>query len=134
VPGITALRASIEGIKQRGGAELGDKTLLDSLSPAVDELERALPDGSVAAIGRAPKVARSSAEATNGMPLAPVWEGVSTTVLRSGYLVGPGNAVAGSHAFAAPVGTASVVARRASAALMAFAPCRCSPTVAPVPA
>jgi dihydroxyacetone kinase-like protein len=67
---VTALRASIEGIKQRGNAELGDKTLLDSLSPAVDELERALPEGSVVAIERASKVARSSAEATNGM-LAP---------------------------------------------------------------
>ncbi len=64
---VAALRASIEGIKQRGGAELGDKTLLDSLSPAVDELEAALPEGSMAAIGRAAKVARSSAEATNGM-------------------------------------------------------------------
>jgi len=64
---VTALRASIEGIKQRGGAELGDKTLLDSLAPAVDELERALPEGSLVAIERAAKVARSSAEATNGM-------------------------------------------------------------------
>jgi phosphoenolpyruvate---glycerone phosphotransferase subunit DhaL len=64
---VVALRAAIEGIKQRGSAELGDKTLLDSLSPAVDELEAALPDGSAAAIGRAATVARSSAEATTGM-------------------------------------------------------------------
>jgi phosphoenolpyruvate---glycerone phosphotransferase subunit DhaL len=64
---VAALRAAIEGIKQRGSAELGDKTLLDSLSPAVDELERALPEGSIVAIGRASKVARSTAEATNGM-------------------------------------------------------------------
>ena len=44
---VAALRAAIEGIKQRGSAELGDKTLLDSLSPAVDELELALPEGSI---------------------------------------------------------------------------------------
>jgi dihydroxyacetone kinase-like protein len=64
---VAALRASIEGIKQRGNADLGDKTLLDALSPAVDELEAALPEGSIVAIGRAAKVARSSAEATTGM-------------------------------------------------------------------
>jgi dihydroxyacetone kinase-like protein len=64
---VAALRASIEGIKQRGGADLGDKTLLDALSPAVDELEAALPEGPVVAIERASRVARSSAEATNGM-------------------------------------------------------------------
>lgn len=64
---VAALRASIEGIKQRGNADLGDKTLLDSLSPAVDELDAALPEGSTAALGRAAKVARSSAEATTGM-------------------------------------------------------------------
>ena len=42
---IAAMRASIEGIKQRGNTDLGDKTLLDALVPAVDELEAALPDG-----------------------------------------------------------------------------------------
>ena len=39
------MRAAIEGIKQRGNTDLGDKTLLDALVPAVDELEAALPDG-----------------------------------------------------------------------------------------
>ena len=47
---IAALRASIEGIKQRGNTDLGDKTLLDALVPAVDELEQALQEG---AAGRA---------------------------------------------------------------------------------
>ena len=37
--GVAGLRAAIEGIKQRGNTDLGDKTLLDSLSPAVDELD-----------------------------------------------------------------------------------------------
>jgi phosphoenolpyruvate---glycerone phosphotransferase subunit DhaL len=64
---IAALRAAIEGIRQRGGSDLGDKTLLDALVPAVDELEQALPEGAGAAIERAAAKARESAEATKGM-------------------------------------------------------------------
>jgi dihydroxyacetone kinase phosphoprotein-dependent L subunit len=64
---IAALRAAIEGIKQRGSSDLGDKTLLDALVPAVDELEAALPDGAGSAIQRAASTARASAEATKGM-------------------------------------------------------------------
>jgi dihydroxyacetone kinase-like protein len=64
---IAAFRASIEGIKQRGTTDLGDKTLLDALVPAVDELEAALPDGPRAAIERAATKARETAEATKGM-------------------------------------------------------------------
>jgi dihydroxyacetone kinase-like protein len=37
---IAALRAGIEGVKQRGRSDVGDKTLLDALVPAVDALER----------------------------------------------------------------------------------------------
>lgn len=37
---IAALRAAIAGIKTRGGAQVGDKTLLDALVPATDRLER----------------------------------------------------------------------------------------------
>jgi len=64
---IAAMRAAIEGIKQRGNTDLGDKTLLDALVPAVDELEAALGDGAGAAIERAAIRARESAEATRGM-------------------------------------------------------------------
>jgi dihydroxyacetone kinase phosphoprotein-dependent L subunit len=66
---VAALRASIEGIKQRGGANLGDKTLLDALVPAVDELESALAAGDdvKAALTRAATKAREAAEATKGM-------------------------------------------------------------------
>lgn len=39
---VRALRAAVEGIKTRGQAELGDKTLLDSLVPAIDTLEAQL--------------------------------------------------------------------------------------------
>jgi phosphoenolpyruvate---glycerone phosphotransferase subunit DhaL len=65
--GIAALRAAIEGIKQRGNTDLGDKTLLDALVPAVDTLEEALPNGTQAAIERAAATARERAEATKGM-------------------------------------------------------------------
>jgi len=64
---LAAMRAAIEGIKQRGGTDLGDKTLLDALVPAVDELEAALPEGAGPAIARAATKARESAEATKGM-------------------------------------------------------------------
>jgi dihydroxyacetone kinase-like protein len=64
---IAAMRVGIEGIKQRGSAELGDKTLLDALVPALDELEAALPEGASVALARAATTARESAEATKGM-------------------------------------------------------------------
>jgi phosphoenolpyruvate---glycerone phosphotransferase subunit DhaL len=64
---IAALRAAIEGIKQRGDADLGDKTLLDALVPAVDVLEASLDQGAGVALERAAVQARESAEATKGM-------------------------------------------------------------------
>jgi phosphoenolpyruvate---glycerone phosphotransferase subunit DhaL len=64
---IGAFRAAIEGIKQRGNTDLGDKTLLDALVPAVDVLEAELPNGSAQAIEKASIQARESAEATKGM-------------------------------------------------------------------
>jgi phosphoenolpyruvate---glycerone phosphotransferase subunit DhaL len=66
---IAALRASIEGIKQRGNADVGDKTLLDSLVPAVDRLEAELAGGADAgdALAAAAATARASADATKGM-------------------------------------------------------------------
>jgi dihydroxyacetone kinase phosphoprotein-dependent L subunit len=64
---IAGLRAAIDGIKQRGDTDLGDKTLLDALVPAVDELEKALGEGAGDALQRAAATARESAEATKGM-------------------------------------------------------------------
>jgi dihydroxyacetone kinase phosphoprotein-dependent L subunit len=66
---VAALRASIEGIKQRGNTDLGDKTLLDSLVPAVDTLERELQSGRPAAeaLAAATTTAQEAAEATKGM-------------------------------------------------------------------
>ena len=66
---IAMFRSAIEGIKKRGEAELGDKTLLDALSPAVDQLEESFKNGSdaAAALDAAAVVARQSAEATRPM-------------------------------------------------------------------
>jgi len=66
---VAALRASIEGIKQRGNSDVGDKTLLDSLVPAVDTLERELQAGRPAAeaLAAATATAQEAAEATKGM-------------------------------------------------------------------
>ena len=66
---IGALRAAIEGIKQRGDCELGDKTVLEALVPAVDALEESLLGGSDlgVALQRAAASARAGAEATRGM-------------------------------------------------------------------
>ena len=51
---IALLRAAIGGIKQRGDSDLGDKTLLDALVPAVDSLEASFADPATARLhGRA---------------------------------------------------------------------------------
>ncbi|HEV7656268.1 MAG TPA: dihydroxyacetone kinase subunit DhaL [Mycobacteriales bacterium] len=60
---VAGLRAAAEGIMARGKAELGDKTLLDSLVPATDALEQALAAGEDGAAAFATK-ARETAEAT----------------------------------------------------------------------
>ncbi len=70
---IAMLRASITGIMARGGASLGEKTLLDALVPATDSLEAAITDPAmqgdhgVAAIQRAADVAVKAAEDTKPM-------------------------------------------------------------------
>ncbi len=70
---IAMLRAAITGIMARGGASLGEKTLLDALVPATDSLEAAIGDPAmqgdhaVAAIGRAADVAVQAALDTKPM-------------------------------------------------------------------
>jgi dihydroxyacetone kinase-like protein len=66
---IAMLRASIEGIKARGKSDVGDKTLLDALVPAVDVLEEQVGAGHDAAesLRAAAVVARERAEATRPM-------------------------------------------------------------------
>jgi len=66
---VAMLRAAVEGIKKRGGADLGDKTLLDAIVPMTDAIESdaaAHTDG--AAIARhAAEVARQAADATSAL-------------------------------------------------------------------
>jgi dihydroxyacetone kinase phosphoprotein-dependent L subunit len=67
---VTAmLRAAIEGIKARGKSDVGDKTLLDALVPAVDTLEAEAAAGhdAATAVRAAAVVARERAEATRSM-------------------------------------------------------------------
>lgn len=66
---IAMLRAAIEGIKARGQSDLGDKTLLDALIPATDQLEASLKSGKDAktSLQEAAVAARQSADATKDM-------------------------------------------------------------------
>lgn len=50
---LTALRAGVRGVQERGKAELGDKTMLDALLPAVDAFETDSPDSWVVAAAAA---------------------------------------------------------------------------------
>jgi dihydroxyacetone kinase/dihydroxyacetone kinase-like protein len=66
---IVMFRSAIEGIKKRGQADIGDKTLLDALVPAVDQLEKGFYDGKDTsdALNEAAGVARQAADATRTM-------------------------------------------------------------------
>jgi len=66
---VKMLRMSIEGIMARGGAQLGDKTLLDALAPAADKLEewsKKNPDDVLDALQEAADIAARQIEATRG--------------------------------------------------------------------
>jgi phosphoenolpyruvate---glycerone phosphotransferase subunit DhaL len=70
---IAILRAAVTGIMDRGGASLGEKTLLDALVPAIDALEAGLAepgaatDHGTAALQAAADSAVAAAEATKPM-------------------------------------------------------------------
>lgn len=64
------LTAAIEGIQQRGGAQLGDKTLLDSLIPIREKIAEHVAAGktdTAAALSDAAEVARDAIERTKDM-------------------------------------------------------------------
>lgn len=62
---VAMLRAAIEGIKARGNADVGDKTLLDALIPLSDAVEGTdSADGAVVAAAAA-RAARIAADATS---------------------------------------------------------------------
>jgi phosphoenolpyruvate---glycerone phosphotransferase subunit DhaL len=66
---IAMLRAATEGIKARGKSDVGDKTLLDALVPAVDTIEEQISAGhdSAVIVRAAAATARERAEATRPM-------------------------------------------------------------------
>ena len=62
---VAMLRAAVDGIQARGGASLGDKTLLDALVPAIDRLEADLEssaDVNMALANAAQAAERAAAE------------------------------------------------------------------------
>jgi len=60
-----ALEAALGGIKQRGKAEVGDKTIVDALEPAVEAAKGAAANGSVVEVFRAAAdAAEEGAEST----------------------------------------------------------------------
>jgi len=60
-----ALEAALGGIKQRGKAEVGDKTIVDALEPGVEAAKDAAGEGSVAGVFRsAADAAKEGAEST----------------------------------------------------------------------
>ncbi|QYJ14307.1 PEP-dependent dihydroxyacetone kinase, ADP-binding subunit DhaL [Rubrobacter xylanophilus DSM 9941] len=59
-----ALEAALQGVKQRGRAEPGDKTMVDALEPAVRAARGAEGEGIAAMLRAAAEAAREGAEAT----------------------------------------------------------------------
>jgi dihydroxyacetone kinase-like protein len=67
---VAMLRAGVAGIAERGGAEMGDKTLLDALVPAIDVLDEAVREGvahGADPLGRAAGVAAAAAEESRNL-------------------------------------------------------------------
>jgi dihydroxyacetone kinase phosphoprotein-dependent L subunit len=66
---VAMLRSSVEGIMARGGASLGEKTLLDALVPVVDSIEAHAAEGATAIenLRATAAVARTAAENTREM-------------------------------------------------------------------
>lgn len=66
---VAMLRAAIEGMMARGGAQLGDKTLLDAVAPAADKLEewsKKEPQDFLGAFQAATDAATDTIESTRG--------------------------------------------------------------------
>jgi dihydroxyacetone kinase-like protein len=60
-----AFEAALGGLKKRGKAEVGDKTMIDALEPAVEAAKEAAGEGSVAAVfRRSAEAAKEGAEST----------------------------------------------------------------------
>jgi len=59
-----ALQAGLDGIVQRGRAEVGDKTMVDALAPAVAAFRASEPDGLAAALAAAARAGAEGRDAT----------------------------------------------------------------------
>lgn len=57
-------RKSLKAIQERGGAQVGDKTMVDALSPAVEEMEQHTSDGLLEMMKAAEEGARKGVENT----------------------------------------------------------------------
>ncbi|MBU0606836.1 MAG: DAK2 domain-containing protein [Armatimonadetes bacterium] len=66
---IAAGEAAIAGLQQRGGAALGDKTLLDALIPAVEALKSAQAEGASLAVAFTAAAVAAQAGAESTTPL-----------------------------------------------------------------
>lgn len=61
---VAMLRAAVAGIQERGKAELGDKTLIDAITPATDALGSASPDTGAEGARTFASAAREAADGT----------------------------------------------------------------------
>ena len=63
---VALFAAALEGVRQRGGAQTGDKTMVDAFTPAVAALETALAGGKdrKAALEAARAAAHAGSDAT----------------------------------------------------------------------
>jgi dihydroxyacetone kinase-like protein len=66
---IDALRAGLEGVRARGRADLGDKTMVDVLAPTIDALDAAVASGAslADAASTAAIAAQAARDATTGL-------------------------------------------------------------------
>ncbi|PIO97943.1 dihydroxyacetone kinase subunit DhaL [Pleomorphomonas carboxyditropha] len=61
------LRQGLEGVEKRGGAQPGQKTMIDALAPAAAAAEAAIAGGLAEAVRQATDAAKGGVEATKGM-------------------------------------------------------------------
>jgi dihydroxyacetone kinase-like protein len=66
---VALLQAAVDGVVQRGKAQLGDKTMLDALSPASDAFKQAVADGASAVEALQKAVAAAQEGMKNTTPL-----------------------------------------------------------------
>jgi dihydroxyacetone kinase phosphoprotein-dependent L subunit len=87
---VAMLKAAFEGIQKRGGAELGDKTLLDALAPMIASFEAALAAGTEPHAAFAAAVEAADAAANKTTELVARRGRASYTGERSRGSPGPG--------------------------------------------